>query len=397
MARLLIQFTSDELADFRWAVIDESEQSADIEWHQAGEEELASLASQHPHPVTVVLPQQCVYLTRVELPERGGRQLLSAIEYQVEDQLAQDIETQHFALGDTSENPITVAVVESSIMMRCIALAQGRGLRLMQIVPELFLCPWQGSGVVLTEGYEGCLLRYGDYRGLKCSAQALPAMLELVKREVEFDKIVFYGSEAESAPVLEGYTVERKALSDARPGIIDAPLIDLQQRDYQLSSAWQGLGRAWKWIGLLFAVLLLVGGYNKAVALQTLERELAGIKQQQYQLLKPYLPDIGQDDNLKKALIERLRQLQLNQGEQGFLQLMLDFTRARAGFPKVKVTRIGYQDRQLAFDISSTELNSIEALLEAVKKLGVKAELVSLSIKPEFSSGRLVMHGGDDV
>jgi len=347
--------------------------------------------------VIMILPQQCVYLTRVELPERAGRQLLSVIEYQVEDQLAQDIETQHFALGNSNANPISVAVVERSIMMRCIALAQGHGLRLLQILPELFLCPWPGSGMVLTEGHEGCLLRYGDYRGLKCNAQALPAMLELIKREVEFDSITFYAAGDEPTPELDGYQIERKALTDARPGFVEAPIIDLQQRDYQLSSAWQGLARAWKWVGLMLAALLVLGAYNKAAALQELEQELAGIRHQQYELLKPHLPEISVDDNLKKALIERLKLLQSNQREQGFLQLMLDFTRARANFPDVEVTRVGYQDKQLAFDISSNELNSIEALLEAVKKLGVDASLVSLSIKPEFSSGRLVMQGGDDV
>jgi general secretion pathway protein L len=397
MARLLLQFTSDEIAEFRWASIDESVQSADIEWQLAEEDELAAVASQNPHPVIMILPQQCVYLTQVELPERAGRQLLSAIEYQVEDQLAQDIETQHFALGDSNANPITVAVVDRSIMMRCIALAQGHGLRLIQIVPELFLCPWQGSGIALTEGYEGCLLRYGDYRGLKCNARALPAMLELIKPEVEAREITFYAANDDPTPELEGFQLERRALAEARPGFIDAPIIDLQQRDYQLSSAWQGLARAWKWIALLLASLLVLGAYNKAVALQELEQELAGIKHQQYQLLKPYLPGVAADDDLKKALIERLKALQSSQREQGFLTLMLDFTRARAKFPNVEITRVGYQDKQLAFDIRSTELNNIEALLEAVKKLGINASLVSLSIKPEFSSGRLVMQGGDDV
>jgi general secretion pathway protein L len=397
MARLLLQFTTDELADFRWASIDETVQHADIEWQAADEDELSAVVSQNPHPVIIVLPQQCVYLTQVELPERGGRQLLSAIEYQVEDQLAQDIETQHFAIGDGNANPVSVAVVERAIMMRCIALAQGHGLRLLQILPELFLCPWPGSGIVVTQGHEGCLLRYGDYRGLKCNVAALPAMLKLVKRDTGIEEIVFYAREDDPAPEIEGFQIERRALAETRPGFVEAPIIDLQQRDYQLSSAWQGLGRAWKWVAVLFVALLVVGGFNKAVALQELERELAGIKQQQYELLKPYLPEASVDDNLKKALIERLKQLQSAQRDQGFLQLMLEFTRARASFPNVKITRIGYQDKQLSFDIGSSELNSIEALLEAVQKLGVEAKLVSLSIKPEFSSGRLVMQGGEDV
>ena len=278
------------------------------------------------------------------------------------------------------------------------ALAHGHGLRLIQVLPELFLCPWPGEGVALTEGHDGCLLRYGKYRGLKCNSQALPAMLELVKRDVEIDKIRFYAGEDEPTPALESYDFDRQVLNQVRPGFIDAPLIDLQQRDYQLSSAWQGLGRAWKWIALMIAALLAIGGYNKAVALQDLEAELGGIKKQQYELLKPYLPaDTKADADLKKLLIERLKLLQANQLEQGFMQLLLDFTHAREKFPGIKITRIGFQAKRLSFDINSNQLTQIEALLASVKKQGIDARLENLNIKPEQSSGRLVLQGGGDA
>jgi general secretion pathway protein L len=398
MLRLLIQFVDDELAGFRWATLDETTASDALDWQLADADELSAVATQNPHPVIIIIPQQCVYLTEVELPEKAGRQVLSAIEYQVEDQLAQDIETQHFALGDTSENPVSIAVVSRSIMERCMTLARSHDLRLTQIIPELFLCPWLGEGVALTEGYDGCLVRYGKYRGLKCNAQALPAMLELVKRDVEFDTITFYGADTEATPTIEKYTLLSQSLGSTRPGLVDGPLIDLQQRDYQLSSAWQGLAKTWKWVALFIAALLVVGTYNKAVALNELEDELVGIKQQQYDLLKPYLPaNTSPDANFKKLLIERMKQLQSNQREQGFLKLLLDFSRARSNFPNVKITRIGYQGDLLSFEISSSQLNDIEALLETVIKQGVNAKLESLNIKPDRSSGRLVLRGGDDV
>jgi general secretion pathway protein L len=400
MARLLIQFYSDELAEFRWASIDESEQTADIAWQSGAEDELAEVAAKHPHPLILIIPQQSVYLTEVELPQRAGRQVLSAIEFQIEEQLARDIESQHCAFADANANPVSIAVIERAIMQRCLALAQTHGLRLLHIVPELFLCPWpnSGSGIALMRGHDGYLLRYGDFRGLKCSEHTLAAMFEMLGREVEFDTVTYYQAEVENAPQLDGVELEHKALASARPGFIDAPIIDLQQRDFQLSSAWLGLARTWKWVAWLLATFLLVAGYNKAVALQDMEQDLAALKQQQYELLKPHLEeDVGPEDNFKKALIERLKQLQSNQSEQGFLQLMLQFTRARDKFPEVDITRIAYQGKDLVFDISSTQLNKIEALLEVVKKQGVDASLVSLSIKPELSSGRLVLSGGDDV
>jgi len=398
MLRLLIQFTDDELADFRWVTFDETTDSAALDWQLAVADEFSAVAAQNPYPVIIIIPQQCVYITEIELPEKAGRQVLSAIEYQVEDQLAQDIESQHFALGDTSENPVPIAVVERSIMDHCMALARSYDLRLMQIIPELYLCPSPEDDVALTEGYAGCLLRYGRYRGLKCTAQALPAMLEMVKRDVDFDTITFYGAESETAPSIDKYTLHQQELSSTRPGFIDGPLIDLQQRDYQLSSAWQGLAKTWKWVALFIGALLVIGGYNKAIALHGLEDELAGIKQQQYNLLKPYLPaNTSPDADLKKLLIERMKQLQASERGQDFLKLLLEFSRARSGFPDVKISRIGYQGDVLSFEISSSQLNDIEALLEKVIKQGVNAKLESLNIKPEQSSGRLVLRGGSDA
>ena len=398
MLRLLIQFADHELADFRWATFDETTDSGTLDWQQAGADELSAVAAQNPHPVIIIIPQQCVYLTQVELPEKASRQLLSAIEYQVEDELAQDIESQHFAIGDTSENPVAIAVVSRSIMERCMTLTRSHDLRLTGIVPELFLCPWPGEGVALSEGYNGYLLRYGEYRGLKCNSQALPAMLELLKHDVDFDTITFYAEEAATTPAVDKYTLQRQPLSATRPTLVDGPLIDLQQRGFQLSSAWRNLAKTWKWIALFMLTLLAVGAYNKAIALHQLEAELSGIKQQQYDLLKPYLPaDARADSNLKKLLIERLQQAQASQREQGFLKLLLDFTRARSSYPEVQISRIGYQGNKLSFEVSSSQLNDIEALLETVKQQGVNAKLLSLSIKRDQSSGQLVLQGGGDV
>ncbi len=398
MQRLLIQFVDDQLGDFRWTTYDESTDSGELGWQAAVEAELEAVASKNPYPVIIVIPQQCVYLTEIELPEKASRQVLSAIEYQVEDQLAQDIESQHFALGDTSVNPIAIAVVSKTIMERCLSLAQTHGLRLVQVIPELFLCPWQGDGVALTGGHDGYLLRYGKYSGFKSHAQAMPTMLGLVGRDFSVDRIRFYAGDDQPTPAFDGFEIERYALAETRPGFSDAPLIDLQQRDYQLSSVWKGLARAWKWIALLFVTLLAIGAYNRAVALHELETELAGIKLQQYDLLKPYLPEnTSVDGNLKKILIERLDEMRSSQRERGFLRLMLEFTRAKSRYPDIGVSRISFQGKRLSFDISSNKLNDIESLLDSVKKLGVTARLENLNIKPEQSSGRLILEGGGNA
>ena len=396
MDYLVIHFANAELGEFRWAMLDDASGSAVLDWQPAAESDLPGIASEHADPVIFLIPQQCVYLTQIELPQKASRQVLAAIEFQVEDQLAQDIESQHCALGDTSANPVSIAVVEKPIMVACQALARKYGLRLHQVLPELFLCPWSGSGVNLVEGYQGYLLRYGDNHGFKCNSSTLAAMLRLVGREVEFESLVCYredDSESE-LPQLDGIRVEQKSLGSTPSGLLDSPVIDLQQREFQLSSAWQALARVWKWVALLMAVLLAIGAYNKAIALQQFEDELSAIKDQQYQLLKSYLPGATtRESNLKKLLIARLKQDQSIQGEQGFLQLLADFTQVRNQFKAVQITRIQYQNERLSIDITSKQLKDIEALHRQIGSSEISARLENLNIKPEQISARLVLQG----
>jgi general secretion pathway protein L len=395
MARLLLQFSDAEFEHLRWVVIDEEQAMADLSWQSASSDELASLAAQNPHPVIILIPQQCVYLTQVELPERASRQILAAIEFQIEDRLAQDIESQHFAIADAGQNPVIVAVVSRSIMDRCLQLAASCNLRLAQIVPELFLCPWPGDGVNLMHGDDGILVRYGEFRGLKCQPSALPAMLDLIRREVEFDKVRYFETVDHSAPELEQYEVELPGADSARLGLVGARVIDLQQRDYQVSSVWRGIARTWRWVAVLLVALLVVGGYNRFIALQELEREIASVRAAQYEVVKLYLPaGTRPEDDLKRRLLERLKQQQVGANGQGFMQLLAEFSRAQRQFSAVNVDRIGYQNSALNIDLTSAQLKDIEALHSALQEQGVEARLENLNIKPELISGRLVMGGG---
>ena len=395
MARLLIHFLDAEFEQLRWAVIDEEQAVVDLNWQSATTGELSALASQNPHPVIILIPQQYVYLTQVELPEKAGRQVLAAIEFQIEDQLAQDIESQHFAIADSGQNPVVVAVVAKSIMRDCIEIAASCNLRLTQIVPEVFLCPWPDVGVYLSPSDEGMLVRYGEYRGLKCSLAALPAMLDLISRDVEFDKVRFFESANHPVPELDNYEVEVQGADTARLGLVAAPLIDLQQREFQPSSAWRGLAQAWRWVAVLIAALLIVSGYNRITALQEIENEIASVRAAQYEVVKLYLPaGTSPEDNLKKSVLERVKQVQDGQDGQGFMQLLMEFSKAQKQFSAVNIDRIGYQNNELNIDLNSTQLKDIEALHAKVQEQGVAAKLENLNIKPELISGRLVMNGG---
>lgn len=400
MSRLLLNFADRELNDFRWAVEDPASQASPLEWQYANASELAAVTAAHRIPVVILIPQQCVLMTSVDLPQKPSRQIIAAIGYQVEDRLAQDVDSQHFALGDTSVNPVQVVVVEKAIMKRCLELCDEHDLRLAQIIPELFLCPWSESTIRIIDGYQGLLLRYDQFLGFSCARETLPDMLKLIKQQGEINEIIYYAASEQDT---EGSPVEifdPDIITRPMPAftLLDTAVIDLQQREFQPSSAWKEIARPWKWIAIIAGVLTLSFAYNKAIALQQLESDLNDIEAKQYQLVKPYLPvSTGPDADLKKILINQLKQQQSSQVEIGFLSMLVKFSDARVAFKSVEVSRISYQKEQLNIDLQSSQLSDIEALQVAVEKQGIKARLQDLNIRPDLISGRLVLSGDVDV
>jgi type II secretory pathway component PulL len=369
MPTLLVRFHDASLDHFSWIIEGVQAEDSAANWRVGSAQELGTL-SQNRGSVVFIIPQQCVYLTQFEIPANASRQVLSSIEYQIEDQLAQDVERQHVALGDQSSNPVAVAVVEEAIMERALELQKTNGLSLSRIVPEMFLCPWSGQAgeVIVIESHDGLILRYGDYKGLKCRVEMLESVLNQITQEQEISHIVYYLQNRDRYENVQitRYPSEHRVLDLDQLKIDRAVSIDLQQRRFQVSSVWLGLFKVWRWI----------------------------IKVTQYELIKRYLPsDVDESANLKKVLITVLRQNQSSQRDIDFLGLLSAFTQAKVEFPTIAVNKIGYQKDRLSIDVKTGRLSEIEALYQAIETAGQAVELENLDIKPEATSGRFVLTG----
>ena len=81
MTKLLIRFLDEHLDQLSWSIFDDEQEATRLSWQGASTEELTSVAAQNPYPVVILIPQQCVYLTQIEIPEKAGRQVLATIEF----------------------------------------------------------------------------------------------------------------------------------------------------------------------------------------------------------------------------------------------------------------------------------------------------------------------------
>jgi len=395
MSRLLLRFHDASLGEFDWSVTEEP-YSQDLNWQFAQEAQFADLFSQHTIPIVIILPQQVVYLTEFELPEKASRQVLASIEYQIEDQLAQDAELQHYAIGEQVGNMVPVIVVGQTIMQACQSLQEKYGLRIVQIIPELYLCPpADASGEVnIVESHDGLLLRYGFLQGFKCQHDLLKPMLTMINREHVINRVNYYLDDENDYEDLRVDKFEASFHPASQLGNLleSSDIVNLQQRQFQASSNWNRLFQAWKSVAAVLVVLMTITVFSRVMALQKMESELDTIKANQYELVKDYLDNnVRQSDNLKKALIRRLQDQSSGGQQSDFLVLLVEFSQAKSKYSSIDIIKVGYQQSRLSIDVSSTQLNDVEALHAALNARGLSTQLERLNIKPELVSGQFVI------
>ncbi len=87
--------------------------------------------------VIALVPAERVLTTVANIPIKSGARLRAALPYALEDQLADDVETLHFAAGDRFENgQLPVAVVSREQMDTWVSELGDAGLEPVRIVPE---------------------------------------------------------------------------------------------------------------------------------------------------------------------------------------------------------------------------------------------------------------------
>ena len=398
MSRLLLRFHNIDFSALHWA-LDDDIGSVELNWQFAQESQYSDLFSKHPIPVVIILPQESIFITEFELPEKASRQVLASIEYQIEDQLAQDTEMQHFAVGEQTDNKVPVVVVEQSIMMACQSLQEKYNLRIGHIIPEIHLCPQADTpgSVNIIESQNGLLLRYGFLQGFKCQQELLKSMLTMINREYVINQVNYYLDSKDDYDELlvDKYDSQFHLTSELGGLLDDAPIVNLQQRQFRASSNWSRLFQAWQSVAAVLVLLLTAAVFSRVLALQTMESKLDAIKASQYELVKDYLDvNIRHTDNLKKALIKRLQEQSNGQKQQDFLALLVEFSQAHSKYSSINIIKLGYQQSRLSIDISSAQLNDVEALHAALNARGLTTQLERLNIKPEQVLGQFIIEAG---
>lgn len=410
---------------FNWALLDAS---GDVQAHGGGDSQDAivqTLAQNDLEGVRLIglIPGEDALFCLADIPAKQSRFIQQALPFAVEEQIAQDIESVHLAIGSHSDRGYRVAAIDHRRMAQWLDLfSDWEHARLESIFPDASLLPvteggWSicldGDSVMLASDQGEWLAMQSRNLAMFAHTLAAPPADEVVA-EVP---ITLYGVESEfehlqadigalkssSRLVVKEQTLELmplELLAHAHHHHLCQP-INLCQGQYSLRSGKSGLLSAWKpliavasvWFLIQVAVEVGFGYYHHQQADQI-----------QAQAMAIYRSAFPNDTRTNAGNVRRVVQGQLNQQQAGgtdagFITLMKytgsEYSKLSEA-NSIVFNSVNYsQNRgELVVDVRADSYGKLSALRNGLAGRGLEAQIGSVVNESDGARGRLTVSGG---
>ncbi len=392
----------------------------------------AAVAAATGRRVCALVPGSDVLLADPELPAKSGVRLQQLVPYALEEQLADNIDELHFALGrrsgDSTRTP--VAVVGLSLMDEWLATLRGAGLEPDCVYADCELLPANpGQAVALLEedsvfvrapGAPPVSLPIDALSEALAIAESPPrtaaplAVTALAGAAEPADEaaaaaaargLILYSGTAEwqqhSAQVEEA----RGRFASLRVQLLrDGPLalfaqqlanttaINLLQGPYAPRSSRAAGLAAWRVAALLLLALVALHVAGKAAELEVLktkEHEVDASIRDTFHRAMPAEP--GTVD-ARRRMEQRLAAMHTGGGSSGLLGVLQALAEARAGSVATSVQSLNFHDGLLELTLNAPDAASLDHLSQQLRNGGWQAELVGGNTVGTSYQGRVQIH-----
>lgn len=307
----------------------------------------------------LVAPGEAITLRQVLLPSRKRSIWARVVPYALEDQVVEDIEALHFALGGRPDGGrLPVAVVNREVLGGWLNTCAQAGLAPAAIVPEPLLLPWQeGDWSVLLEERRA-VARTGRWDGFATERDLLELLLNRAMAEAGDAKPRRLRVWGHPPPELIETGLELQIDSAPEPlqvfasAYSAATAINLLQGSYSPRARWGPRLRPWRAAAALASAWLLIQGFGLAYEHSSLRREQAALRAAMEQVYRDAVPGATRIVNPRVQLETRLRELRPASASGGaFLDLLYQGGQPLASFPDVTLRGFSYRDGQLNLDL----------------------------------------------
>ena len=342
---------------------------------------LADAASEASGQRVVVLVSGAAgLLTRVSIPVRGRQRLLRAVPYALEEQLSEEVDNLHFAVGTTQEDGAwPVAVFSKQFMDSLTADFLEAGLDVQQVIPEILALPNNGEETSVLVENDVALVRTGKSSGFAVDSDNLGIMLaaRMTDEEAGLQPLHLFVSKDELRPDMAEYVGETLVEPFAGDPLnvfargLENGSINLLQGAYSRSGNWATLLRPWRATAALLLAGIILSNVVMGIDYFRLSRESEQLHAQIEKTFREALPEIQRIVNPRIQMQQQLDALQRRQGTGGgFLSLLGQSGSVLKGMQGVQVSGATFRAGRLDVDLTVSNLQLLDELKQALMKSG---------------------------
>jgi general secretion pathway protein L len=372
-----------------------------------------SLAAQRStgRRICVLVPGADVLVTEPELPTKAGARLQQVVAYALEEQLAEDIDDLHFAIGKRAPEAAgtPVAVVNRALMDQWVTTLKSNGLEPEVMYADSDLLPQNpGQAVALLEE-ELVVVRPPSGIPVTLPAGALQEALEMAQRGGDESGgagrgLILYTG----APEWHKHSVQVEALRERFDGIkiqllADGPLalfaqqlatatpINLLQGPYTPTTSRAVGFRAWRVAATLLACLVGLHIAGKATELTVLKRNEHKLDVSIREAFQTAMPGQASTPDARKVMESRLAAARAG-STSGLLPALEALVQARSAAPNTVVQSLNFHNGSIELRIAGPDAASLDRMSQALRSNGWQADLTSGNNVGSGYEGHLQMH-----
>jgi general secretion pathway protein L len=369
---------------FRWLAPDR------VAWSTAGavprQGTPAELAAQAGgNPLLLIAPGTAVILTQATVPGRNRATRLKAIPYALEENLAEDVEALHFAVGEVSETPVPVAVVRQGTLTGWLDTCTQAGLTPHAVIPEPLLLPYEENAWSLLLDEAQAVVRSGRWDGFTTDRSELILLLRKALAEAGEQAPQTLRLWGEFLPELADLGIEicredgpAEPLAVFATGYDPATTINLLQGPYSRQAQLGRWLRPWRVAAVLAGVWLTLQLVAQLGEYWQLKQEQQRLLAAMEQLYKDTVPDARKIINPRVQMESRLRELHAGETGAGtaFLELLYQGGQPLQAVSGVTLRSLRYKENQLDFDLESGSLEVFDQLKQRFgEQTGLDAQI----------------------
>ncbi len=364
--------------------------------------------------VTVLVPGFDTVILSARVPSRNAQKIAQALPFALEDQLAEDIEELHFAVGPRSaDGEQAVAVVRHADMQRWRARIGEAGISADAMLPDFMALPALDDRWSAALEADGIRVRIAPAAGFVLdpgsAGAGLERWLDSLERErrpagIRLETTPAMREQANAlAHALHSRDLEVEITESDQPllgrcgaALVAGETFDLLQGPYRPRSGLESEWRRWRPAAILAAVWLVLFGVQQGLDIYQMHRHEARLQQEISSLFHRAVPDVSHMEDARVQTEQRLRALRASSGGSGtFLDTLNAAGTALAGSSGMQIKALDYRDGTLQISLMAKDMQALENYKQKLSNTaGFDVQINSANAAGDGVEGQLTVREG---